>query len=450
MGDSGCGKTSFLQAGLWAQLSDPDSSHRGIYIRFSDQDPLATIRKALADQLQLSPASTDKTFLPLLEQAVNVAAKPLVLLFDQFEQFFVHYTREPDRAPFIQALADWYRHPDPPPAKILVSIRSDLMHQLDDLHKALGYALGPQDVFRLKKFTPAEAAKVLGVIAETEQLAFDERFVTEIAQQELANREDGRISPVDLQILAWMIERQDADDLQAFNRVAFQKFGGVEGLLTRFLDRALAARVTPAQRQAAIKVMLALTDLDRQVRAGVLTLADLQTQLKGALAPNDVAEAVTWLARGDVRLITPNERASERTSEQNGATGYELAHERIIPALMRLAGKELTQADRANQYADWWEVLSEDGELLHRQVFEKSHEDEQTFENSNEKPLAIQPDQVVIIRAHMKEDEYTDKGGYTDQAQRGSIKKGFKSMRLSENFAAGLAKADPQPPVCKD
>ncbi|MCG8367723.1 MAG: ATP-binding protein [Pseudanabaenales cyanobacterium] len=185
MGDSGCGKTSFLQAGLWAQLSDPESAHRGIYIRFSDQDPLVTIRKALADQLQLPP-STDKAFLPLLEQAVNVAAKPLVLLFDQFEQFFVHYTRESDRASFIQALADWYRHPDPHPVKVLVSIRSDLMHQLDDLHKALGYALGPQDVFRLKKFTPAEAAKVLGVIAETEQLAFDERFVTEIAQQELA------------------------------------------------------------------------------------------------------------------------------------------------------------------------------------------------------------------------------------------------------------------------
>ena len=50
-----------------------------------------------------------------------------------------------------------------------------------------------------------------------------------------------------------MIERQDTDDLRAFNRVAFQKFGGVEGLLTRFLDRALAARVTPAQRQRPLR-----------------------------------------------------------------------------------------------------------------------------------------------------------------------------------------------------
>ncbi|MCG8361870.1 MAG: hypothetical protein MJA27_00895, partial [Pseudanabaenales cyanobacterium] len=147
-----------------------------------------------------------------------------------------------------------------------------------------------------------------------------------------------------MQILAWMIERQNAAELRAFNREAFQKFGGVEGLLTRFLDQVLAARLTPAQRQATVKVLLALTDLDSQVRAGVLTVANLQTKLKGTVKPEEVTEATHWLARGDVRLITP--------VKQNAAIGYELAHERLIPALMRLAGKELSVADKANQLLD--------------------------------------------------------------------------------------------------
>ena len=141
-----------------------------------------------------------------------------------------------------------------------------------------------------------------------------------------------------------MIERQNAAELRAFNREAFQKFGGVEGLLTRFLDQVLAARLTPAQRQATVKVLLALTDLDSQVRAGVLTVANLQTKLKGTVKPEEVTEATHWLARGDVRLITP--------VKQNAAIGYELAHERLIPALMRLAGKELSVADKANQLLD--------------------------------------------------------------------------------------------------
>jgi hypothetical protein len=112
-------------------------------------------------------------------------------------------------------------------------------------------------------------------------------------------------------------------------------------LLTRFLDRTLAARVLPNQREAAVKALLALTDLDRQVRAGVLTPKELDAKLQGDVPPATLAEAVTWLARSDVRLITPQDKGTE--------TGYELAHERLIPALMRLAGKELSAADQANQ-----------------------------------------------------------------------------------------------------
>ena len=163
----------------------------------------------------------------------------------------------------------------------------------------------------------------------------------ELAEEELAHRESGTISPVDLQILAWMIEQQKGEDLRAFNPTAFQKFGGVEGLLTRFVERTLEARMLPDQRQTAVKVLLALTDLDRQVRAGVLTESDLHTKLQGSVKPNDVAEAVTWLSRGDVRLITPQDK--------DGARGYELAHERPIPALMRVAGKELTAANQVNE-----------------------------------------------------------------------------------------------------
>jgi hemoglobin-like flavoprotein len=330
-----------LQAGLWPKLTEPDSSHRGIYVRFSDQEPMATLRQALAEQLEVPMDWLGSPFSQVLTQALEAAGKPLVLLLDQFEQFFVHNPRKEDRAAFVQALTTWYQDSSLNSVKLLVSIRADLLHELYELHAALQYTLGPQDLFKLDRFTPGEATKILAVIAETEHLDFDPRFVTELAERELAHRESGTISPVDLQILAWMIERQKGDDLRAFNRTAFQKFGGVEGLLTRFLERTLDARVLPNQRQAAIKTLLALTDLDRQVRAGVLTVAELQTKLQGTAKPDEIQEAVTWLARSDVRLITPQDKS--------GSLGYELAHERLIPALMRLAGKELTAADQANQ-----------------------------------------------------------------------------------------------------
>ena len=245
---------------MWPHLQQENATHIGIYVRFSDQDPIRTIAKAIAEQLEVlldwliasasahtlagggHPASATSTSRPtyahktaplqfqkLLTAATDAVEKPLVLLLDQFEQFFVHYKRVDQRQPFVQALTQWYRTAEPLPVKILVSIRSDLMYQLDDLHQVLGYALGPQEVVQLKKFTPEEAAAILGVIAQAEHLDFERRFVVDLADQELANREDGLISPVDLQILAWMIDRQTGTATRAFNRTAFQKFVGVEG-----------------------------------------------------------------------------------------------------------------------------------------------------------------------------------------------------------------------------
>jgi len=346
VGESGCGKSSFLQAGLWHRLSQEDSEMFGIYVRFSDRDALETVREALVEQLEFDADSVkDDDFLALMQKAAAQVGKPLILFFDQFEQFFVHRKQKTERESLLTGLQDWFSHFKSLDIKILFGIRSDLYNNMIEIQQALNYSPSPQEIFQLRKFTPQEATKILSEIAKVEGLSFEESFIEEVAASELASREDGLISPVDLQILAWMIEKQNADELRAFNRVAFQKFGGIEGLLTRFLERTLDARVTSGQRQAALKVLLALTDLERGVRGNVLTIQDLQEKLKDAATVAEVRESAEWLARGDVRLITAVKNKSDQM-------GYELAHEKIIPALRGVAGKELSEVDRANQLLD--------------------------------------------------------------------------------------------------
>jgi hypothetical protein len=93
------------------------------------------------------------------------------------------------------------------------------------------------------------------------------------------------------------------------------------------------------------------------------------------------------------------------------------------------------------QYADWWEVLSEDGKLLYRRVLLHSHVDEQPFTRSGG-PVPIQPHTVVWVRAHLST------AGYGGKLFKGSVRNGFAATSAPAGFAAGLAQQPPLPDGC--
>ena len=94
-----------------------------------------------------------------------------------------------------------------------------------------------------------------------------------------------------------------------------------------------------------------------------------------------------------------------------------------------------------DQYADWWEVLSEDGSLLYRRILTHSHVNEQPFVRSGG-PVPIVANEVVYIRGHM------NTGGYGGAIFKGSVEDGFEQVTISADFASGVEKEDPQPAGC--
>ena len=93
-------------------------------------------------------------------------------------------------------------------------------------------------------------------------------------------------------------------------------------------------------------------------------------------------------------------------------------------------------------YADWWEVVSEDGKLLHRRVLMHSHPDEQPFTRPDG-PIALAADRTVVVRAHFHPT------GYGGAAMRGSVAKGFAPWpEAPAGFAAGLEREEPLPKEC--
>ena len=94
-----------------------------------------------------------------------------------------------------------------------------------------------------------------------------------------------------------------------------------------------------------------------------------------------------------------------------------------------------------DQYANWWEVISEDGELIYRRILTHSHVNEQPFIRSGG-DVSISKDKIVIIRVHM------NTSGYSSIAFRGTITTGFIEFKTEDNFAADLANQAPLPTGC--
>ena len=94
-----------------------------------------------------------------------------------------------------------------------------------------------------------------------------------------------------------------------------------------------------------------------------------------------------------------------------------------------------------HRYADWWEVITPEGELLYRRVLLHSHVDEQPFTRTGG-IVAISAQQPVIVRVHIST------GEYSPIAQQGTVEAGFSEVALSADFAASLANVEPLPSDC--
>ncbi len=93
------------------------------------------------------------------------------------------------------------------------------------------------------------------------------------------------------------------------------------------------------------------------------------------------------------------------------------------------------------QYADWWEIITEDGSLLYRRILAHSHVNEQPFIRSGGS-VPIANDKIVIVRAHM------NTSGYGETVFKGSIADGFTQQIVETSFASQLATTAPLPNGC--
>jgi hypothetical protein len=111
------------------------------------------------------------------------------------------------------------------------------------------------------------------------------------------------------------------------------------------------------------------------------------------------------------------------------------------PGVYRLAVGLASPDTGCEQYADWWEVVSLEGDLIYRRILTHSHVAEQPFVRGGG-PVPVGADTVVWVRAHMHPT------GYGGRAFKGSVEAGFEVASPAAGFAARLAERDPLPKGC--
>ncbi len=94
-----------------------------------------------------------------------------------------------------------------------------------------------------------------------------------------------------------------------------------------------------------------------------------------------------------------------------------------------------------DQWADWWEVFTIEGELIYRRILLHSHVNEQPFTRSGG-TVDVGADDSIYVRAHM------NNLGYGTQVFSGTVRVGLEIDSLPVDFAADLMFEDPLPVDC--
>lgn len=144
--------------------------------------------------------------------------------------------------------------------------------------------------------------------------------------------------------------------------------------------------------------------------------------------------------------VSPTDVPTSTPAPTDAGTATALADVRSVevsgePGDYRFSVEVRSPDEGCEQYADWWEVLTAEGELLYRRILAHSHTNEQPFVRSGG-PVTIEPDTPVVVRAHMHPT------GYGGQTLQGTVEDGFEVVDLSPDFASEVEDAPPQPEGC--
>jgi hypothetical protein len=205
---TGTGKTSLINAGVRPLLEKRDYKH--VFIR-TRNDPAESARAELSAYLEVERLDGD-TLPDQLEWAQQQVTRPLVLFFDQFEEFFLQAPSRDSKQrmrQFVLDIAELYESSDNG-VHIVFSMREEWFVKMDLFREHIPELFQNESSLRLRFFHPPQAREAMVGPAELRGVQIEEDLIGEVIS-DLTN-DDNEIEPAQLQIICDSLWRNKADE----------------------------------------------------------------------------------------------------------------------------------------------------------------------------------------------------------------------------------------------
>jgi formylglycine-generating enzyme required for sulfatase activity/AAA+ ATPase superfamily predicted ATPase len=339
-GASGVGKTSLLLAGAVPRLERAEPPYQTVYVR-AFEDPTLVIRRAVRRRLPGVDLPQNSSLVDFLDAAAQSLGRTLVIILDQFEEFFLRLSSE-FRAAFISELGALYDAYDLP-VKVVLSLREDWLAWVEEIEKRI------PEVFRIKMrllpLTRDQACQAVTAPVERLGVSYEPALVERLLEDlSLTDQGGTAVMPPQLQLVCSALYDKLGPDERQIPLAAYQQLGGARGVLQQYLEDELV-------RLASDERALARAALEELVTSQGTKAVRTSDELALALGvdASDLEPVLDKLVRA--RLLRPVEWA------EAAASAYELAHEYLITeiALSPEAAARKEAEELLRQGVDNWQ-----------------------------------------------------------------------------------------------
>ncbi len=365
-GPSGAGKSSLINGGLIPSLEQKTFFIKSMRVKpislknygstkkDDHQGPdelrwLEEIGKGLS--LPIDSHRSMEAILAKLQENSQSKNFVIVLIFDQFEEFFFNVRTVGGRTNFFKFLVECLRISF---TYVILSLREDYLHYLLEGERLLKNSpdkspdlwiindiLNSNKRSELKNFSIKDAKKVIEELTERSQFEIEPELLSRLVQDLAGDAQE--IRPIELQIVGAQLQEQEIKTLQSYEALGKNP---KEKIVQNYLEK-VVEDCGPDNKKAADLVLFLLTD-ENSTRP-LKTINDLKKSLESLLASDEISklqEVLDIFVKSGLVILLPESPFGR----------YQLVHDYLAALIQTQKGQDfearIKEADNRRKKAE--------------------------------------------------------------------------------------------------